>query len=112
MTHRSFPDRLSRSYTLREAEKPVFRSEREDERRDALLDMAETMMADKGLLQAGLRRSVPVWAWRRMRCALGLTATPCAASPEVLTSLDEEDGASVRDTCGSSCSTTPPIVTR
>ncbi len=55
MTHRAFPDRLSRSYMLRDGEKPIFRSEREDERRDALLDVAETMMADKGILQTGLQ---------------------------------------------------------
>jgi AcrR family transcriptional regulator len=55
MTHRAFPGRLSRSYLLREGEKPVFRSDREEERRDALLDIAETMMADKGILQTGLQ---------------------------------------------------------
>jgi len=55
MASDNFPDRLARSYALRVGEKPVFRPAIQEERRDALLDIAETMMAEKGILQTGLQ---------------------------------------------------------
>ncbi len=55
MTLRRFPEQLARSRTLRPPPDPTLNTANLEDRRTALLDAAETMLAEKGILQAGLQ---------------------------------------------------------
>ncbi len=55
MKPRSWPTRLAASTALRESRRPSWRTRAQEHRRDALLDAAEQLFAEKGLLVASLQ---------------------------------------------------------